>query len=201
VRHAEPIFAHGPRRFLGQSDPALSGAGVEQAQILADKLRTVGFDSIYSSDLQRCLQTARIVAEQAVPPQGRAGARVVTDQRLREIDCGLWEGLTAEEAATRYPTEHAKRERDVVGYPFPAGESFLDLRARVLPALWQIINEGAAHVLVVSHLGVARVLMCEFGGIPFAGLFSFKLGYGGIMLLRVTTPAGGARQIEVTERP
>jgi alpha-ribazole phosphatase len=201
VRHAEPVFAHGPRRFVGQLDPPLSSAGVEQAQRLAEQLRTVGFDSVYSSDLQRCLQTAHLVAEQAVPPTGRASVPVTTDQRLREIDCGLWEGLTTEEAAARCPIEYSERERDIVGYPFPAGESFLDLRARVLPALWQILDEGAARVLVVSHLGVARALMCEFGGIPFTDIFSFKLEHAGIMLLRVTATAGGARRIEVVRKP
>ena len=127
--------------------------------------------------------------------------QVTTDPRLREIDCGLWEGLTREEAAARYPTEYAERERDVVGYPFPGGESFLDLRARVLPALGHIFDEGAARVLVVSHLGVARVLLCEFGGKPLTDLFSLQLDYGGIILLRATTRAGCARQIEVLEGP
>jgi alpha-ribazole phosphatase len=192
VRHAEPVLPDERRRFLGWSDPPLSAVGVAQAQRLAKQLRTVGFDSMHSSDLQRCLSTARIVAEQAIPPPGRAGVQVTTDQRLREIDCGLWEGLTAEEAAARYPAEYAERERDLVGTPFPAGESFVDLRARVLPALRQLLEEGAARVLVVSHLGVARVLMCEFGGIPFADLFSLKLEHAGTIVLRVTTSADGA---------
>ena len=192
VRHAQPELPAGRRRFLGQSDPPLSAAGVEQAQRLAERLRTVGFDSIYGSDLQRCLQTARIVAEQALLPPGRGGMQVTTDPRLREIDCGLWEGLTLEEAAAGYRAEYAERERDAVGNPFPGGESFLDLRARVLPALGHILDGGAARVLVVSHLGVARVLMCEFGGVPFADLFSVKLEHGGVILLKGTASTDGA---------
>jgi alpha-ribazole phosphatase len=126
--------------------------------------------------------------------------QITADRRLREIDCGLWEGFTREEAAARYPNEYAEREQDIVGYPFPGGESFLDLRARVLPALEQILDEGAARVLLVSHLGVARVLQCEFGGTPFADLFSLKLEFSDILLLGATTQADGARRIEVLKR-
>jgi probable phosphoglycerate mutase len=197
VRHGEPEFPHEHRRFLGQSDPPLSAAGVEQAHRLAEQLRGVGFDSIHSSDLQRCLCTARVIAAQTTP-QGGVAAQVITDQRLREIDCGEWEGLTQEEAAARNPTEYRERERDVVGSPFPGGESFLDLRARVLPALQQVLDQGGANALVVTHLGVIRVLVCEYGGVPLTDLFSFKLEHGGVILLRSEPRPMGAGMLRVS---
>ena len=90
------------------------------------------FDAIYSSDLARCLATAEIVAE-------GTGLAVTPDARLREIDTGLWEGLTQEEAFRAYPREFEEREADVTGYPFPGGESFRGLRDEGDCRRWTII--------------------------------------------------------------
>jgi alpha-ribazole phosphatase len=197
VRHAEPAFPAEPRRFLGRSDPPLSALGVEQARSLAEELRAVPFDSVYSSDLQRCVQTAGIVAAAVCRPPGREALQIHLDPRLREIDCGLWEGLTREEALTRYPEEYAQRERDVAGYPFPGGESFEDLRARVVPALQDIIKAGGSHILVVSHLGVMRVLLCESRGLPLEQLFSIRLEHASLVVLKASRSTDGSRLSEV----
>jgi broad specificity phosphatase PhoE len=145
-------------------------AGLRQARELAERLRPVEFEAIYSSDLARCLTTAEAVAE-------GTGLAVTADPRLREIDTGLWQGLTQEEAFRAYPREFAEREADVTGYPFPNGESFRGLRDRVLPALDDILVRGHATVLVVAHLGVNRVLLAELRGLPLEGIFSNWQGY------------------------
>jgi alpha-ribazole phosphatase len=208
VRHTKPLLPDDRKRFVGRSDPPLSATGFEQAHRLAEQLRPIRFDSIHSSDLQRCLTTAEIIANgaEAVDPpyehgdaQARPGValRVRPDARLREIGAGLWEWLTFEEAAARYPEEYAERERDLIGYRFPAGESFRDLRERVVPAFLEIVDEGGPNVLVVAHLGVNRVLLCEFLGLPLESVFSIKQDYGCVNLIKVSTLPDGTRRVEV----
>lgn len=127
--------------------------------------------------------------------------RVNIDPRLREIDAGRWEWLTAEEAAARFPADYKERERDLVGFRFPGGESFRDLRERVVPAFVDIVDRGGANILIVAHLGVNRVLLCEFLGLPLEELFSIKQAYGGLALLSATTQPDGSHQIRVVSSP
>lgn len=199
-------------RFVGSSDPPLSQAGIDQAHSLAERLRPVRFDSIHSSDLQRSLMTAKIIAaHNAVlpaavapadaPPKPYGAESVEVDPRLREIDAGRWELLTIEEAAARFPKEYEERERDLVGFRFPGGESFRDLRERVVPAFLDIVGRGGANILIVAHLGVNRVLLSEFLGLPPEKLFSIKQEYGGLSLLSATTQRDGSRRIRVISLP
>lgn len=192
VRHAQPELPDNRKRFVGTSDPPLSATGIEQARRLADELRPLKFDSAYSSDLRRCLQTAAIITEDANPP-----VPIRPTPQLREIDAGWWEWLTFEEAEINYPEEYEERERDLVGYRFPGGESFQDLRERVLPAFFEILDGGGTTILVVAHLGVNRVLLSEFLGLPLEELFSVKLGYGATTVIRALPLPDGSRKIEV----
>jgi broad specificity phosphatase PhoE len=186
---------------LGQSDPPLASVGVQQARQLARALDSVSFDLIISSDLKRCLSTAQLIAREAAVRQGQDAMDIKADPRLREIDCGLWEGLTLEEAAIRYPDEHSERERDPMRWRFTGGESFLDLRERVFPALWEAADSGVGNVLIVGHLGVNRVILCDLQGLPLEDLFSIKLEYCSVAILGVTGPRGAGRRIEVLASP
>jgi len=209
VRHTEPVSADDQWRFLGRSDPALSPRGIEQANELAARLHDMYFDSVYSSDLIRAMQTAEIIsaaasgrpgAAQRATMRDRTGAErdvvVRPDPRLREIDTGLWEGLTREEAAERYPDEHAERERDLYHRPFPGGESFADVRARALPGFYDAARMGGETILIVSHKGVIRVLLCEFLGLPPDRLFSLSQDYGCVNLVQAARRPDGSLEIE-----
>jgi alpha-ribazole phosphatase len=124
------------------------------------------------------------------------GLPVVAHRWLREIDTGLWEGLTWDEARQRYPREYALREHDILGYPFPGGESFRELEARVVPRFLDLIDEEqeADHerVLIVAHKTVNRVLLAHFLGLPLEELFSIQQEYCAVNVLRVSKgPDGG----------
>jgi broad specificity phosphatase PhoE len=199
-RHAESS-AQTDRRFVGQADPPLNAVGREQAKALAHTLMglTGGacFDAVHSSDLLRCLQTAQIIAAEC-----RGSVR--THTWLREIDVGLWEGLTWDEARRGYPAKHARREKDLVGEPFPRGESFGDLRARVMPAFLRLLDEalaaGTRRMLVVGHKGVNRVILAYSLGLPLDDLFTVEQEYCAVTVLRVTSDAGGGRRVTVEQR-
>ncbi len=191
VRHARPEGPEG-RRFHGQADSILGGPGEQQAHTLAGRLMglTGGacFDAIYSSDLARARRTAEIVS-------GDCGGRVHAEPWLREIDAGLWEGLTWDEARALTPAEHAAREADLVGTPFPGGESFKDLRDRVVPGfealLADALSAGHRRVLIVGHKGVNRVLLAHVQGLPLADVFAIEQDYCAVTLLKVERTGDG----------
>ena len=183
VRHAAPEGPDG-RRYLGQADPPLGRQGEEQARQLAGRLMAMTggacFDAVFSSDLWRCVRTAQIAVEDC-------GTMVQALPWLREIDVGLWEGLTWEEARQRYPAESGERERDLTGVPFPEGESFADVRSRVVPGFQRLVEESVAaghrRVLVVAHKGVNRVLLAHFHGLPLEDIFSIEQDYCAVAVL------------------
>jgi molybdenum cofactor cytidylyltransferase len=197
VRHARPV-GPGGRRFVGHSDLPLAPAGVEQAGRLADRLMKITggacFDSIYGSDLRRSLQTAEIVAE-------RCGRPVVAEPWLRELDVGLWEGMTPDEAAEKYPTEYQRRELDLVGQPCPGGESFEELERRVVPGFLDLVTEslaaGQRRILVVGHKGANRVLLAHLQGLPLADIFSIKQDYCALTQVLVSRDGAGGLRVTI----
>jgi len=199
IRHTEPSAPDDRPRFLGQADPPLSASGVEHARRLAECLRDVSFHAVYCSDLKRSMTMADLIA-------GSSGVPIRPDRRLREIDTGLWEGLTFEEVRERFPLEYQERERDLVSYRFPGGESFRDLRARIVPAFLEILDEslerdvreGGGTVLVSGHRGVNRVVLCEALGLPLKRLFSIEQKYGCVNVIRVTRLPEGSRRFDVS---
>jgi broad specificity phosphatase PhoE len=142
--------------------------------------------------------TAEIIVKRISAPTGPAGSQEIRlDRRLREIDTGLWEGLTLEEAQRLYPREHAERERDLVGYPFPGGESFRLLQRRVVTAFLDILDEDGGNVLVVGHRGANRVLLCHLLGLPLERLFSIEQDYCCVNLIEASPLPDGSRKIDV----
>lgn len=158
VRHGLTEF-NSTRRFAGYSDVELSPEGQRQVERLRDRLANEKIDAIYCSDLKRALATATVIS---------SGHRIetVTCSELREINYGDAEGLTFDEINQRYP-DLAKAIRNFnLELEFPGGESFKGFIQRTITFLDKLEkHESSATILVVSHSGVLRVLLCELLGI------------------------------------
>ena len=113
VRHGETSW-NVDGRLQGQlmPGPALTARGRQQAMELAERLRGEPLDAIYTSDLQRALETAQAVAAARCQAASRSGGAVppppvCIDVRLRERCLGVLQGLTHGEAAARHPEAYA----------------------------------------------------------------------------------------------
>lgn len=194
ARHARPVMPDGPRRFLGQTDPPLAPQGIDQARELARRLAVFPLTAVYSSDLQRSRQTAVLLAA------GR-GLEIQERDWLREIDAGSWEMLTFEQARELYPEEHAARERDLAGTPFPGGESLLDVQARVVPGFAGLLDvadrDNAGDLLVVGHRALNAVLLSHLLGRPTASAFAIKQEYCALTVIDTYVADDGHRRFEV----
>lgn len=176
VRHGAVRLPAGGRRFIGQSDVPLSEEGLRQANHLRGTLLHFHFSAVYCSDLSRCVETARIVAE----PHGIAPIECPS---FREIFLGHWEGLTFDEVSAQYPEEFKARGIDIANHRPPQGESFMDCASRVIPAFFDALHTAGGDILIVGHAGVNRILLCRAMGVPLERLFDFQQDYGCLNVL------------------
>lgn len=119
----------------------LDPTGIEQVKTSAEQLATKNIDLIFSSDILRTRQTAEIVAK-------RIGLKEIHyDERLRDINWGVFQGKTKQEAWAYYQNMEEKFAKAV-----PEGESWNDCRQRMLDFLAETDNkyEGKT-ILLVSH--------------------------------------------------
>ena len=148
VRHGETDW-NLQRRVQGHSDTPLNDTGRAQATVLADELATESIDAVYSSDLMRAHETARIVAD-------ARGLDVTAIPELRERHFGTWEGLTDVEIFSRFP--------EATEGPWGDGETKDMMETRVTDALHRIAEaHPGGQVLVVTHGGPVRVVLARCG--------------------------------------
>jgi alpha-ribazole phosphatase len=176
IRHGEPAEqARG--RCYGSLDIGLSETGRVQMAEVAAYLSMEPLSLIYSSPFSRALEGAQILAAAASCP-----VEVIED--LREIDFGDMEGLPYDEIAARYPDLYQRWMEAPTEVRFPNGESFCEMRARVLRAFAAIEREQEGEtVAIVSHGGVNRVLLAWALQMPDNCLFRLAQDYASVNLL------------------
>jgi broad specificity phosphatase PhoE len=164
-------------RAYGSLDVPLSALAVEQAAKLAQALDGVRLDAVYASPLRRALETATPLAvhHKLVP---------VVHEDLREIDFGEIEGNRYEEIEQGRPDLFRSWMSDPTGVSFPGGESFADLRLRVLGAAEEIrARHHADTVALVAHGGPIRVLLAAALAMPDDAIFTLDQAYGALSVI------------------
>lgn len=173
LRHGEPEES-AKGRCYGKLDVGLSREGRAHMERLATRLEGAGLEAVYASPRRRALESARLVAE-------AAGRPVVVEPRFSEIDFGVLEGLTYDEARDRFPELYESWMQRPTEVKFPGGESFDEMRERVLGAAHELREHHEdASVLVVAHGGVNRILLAEALGIASGAIFRVGQSYGGL---------------------
>ena len=164
--------------MVGQIDLPLSAKGIKQAERWREVFTPGCFDLMYCSDLTRSIHTAEIIS------QGRID-RIEVVPSLREIDLGAWEGLSRNVIQKQFPVEWAKRQENVTGHRPPGGESFVDLKERIVPVFDHIASSSGDNVLIVGHAGVNRVILSAVLGMPLTNIFRLKVDYGSLSTIDV----------------
>lgn len=177
LRHPEPE-ASARGLCYGSLDVALSPKGIQQAHALAAALAKEPFAAIYTSPRQRCRQAARILAAGRACPLDTVAA-------LRELDFGELEGRTYDEISTTYPDVYRQWMERPTETQFPGGESFHDMRARVVAATQELRSRHAGQsIALVTHGGVIRILLADALGIEAANIFRIAQRYGALNAIR-----------------
>ena len=157
-----------PEQYLGQRLHAtLTDRGRRDAAALAERLESVPVDRIISSPLGRAVETATILA-------ARIDADVETDDRLKELDYGEWEGLTVDEIERRFPGQYDLYELNPAMHEVGAGESGQEVAARLSNLIDDLLDWGLADgaadrtCVIVGHSSVNRILLALALGVPLA---------------------------------
>ena len=165
-------------KYQGQTDIALSGEGIRQADLLAQNFPVDTLDIIYTSDLQRAFMTAERLAEKFSAP-------LYADKALRELNFGAWEGLTYQEISERWPQE----VKNLFGAPeklqIPEGETFLMLQRRAMDKIHEIRaeNEGK-NVAVVAHGAISKAILTALLHIPLHYVWMLRQDNTAVNILR-----------------
>ncbi len=171
IRHGQ-VEGFDQPRYNGQTDVALTDLGVEQYHCLKERLADRPLSACYTSDLIRCVTGAEIIC-------GQYGIEPVRRSELRELNIGVWEGLTWHEIQSNWPEEWQARLADLVNYRVPQGENLLDVETRVMPVIHEVVERHRGQeVLVVGHGGVNRIVLLNAIGAPLAGMFNIEQNYG-----------------------
>lgn len=157
VRHgATEANLRRPYILQGRSlNGELSEVGREQVRLAREFLSSFPVNQVYSSPMLRARQTAELIAE----PHGLP---VQTVEDIIEVDVGEWESLSWDVIEQRDPEYYARFMAQPDQIPYKGGESYRDVRDRVVPAFRSLAARHPGEMLVVvAHNVVNRALLAE----------------------------------------
>ncbi|MFH1489004.1 MAG: histidine phosphatase family protein, partial [Pseudomonadota bacterium] len=172
IRHGQ-IAGYDRFPVYGHTDVEMTEVGILQMEKLSERLRLARISAVYSSDLMRSVQGARIIARHHDVPLNPL-------PELREMYFGDWEGKTLEEIRESHADALERREADMVRFRPPGnGESVAGLAERILPPFKKILEEQkGGEILFVGHGMVNRILLSDALGLDLSRIFSFQQDYG-----------------------
>ena len=159
VRHGETDW-NVEKRIQGHTDIHLNATGRAQALAMAYNAGHYHFSAIYSSDLSRAAETARVLAE-------REGLEVRPLPQLRERNYGIFQGITAAQGAVLFPAAYAHYSARDPRYDFETGESMLAFADRIAEGIdWMVRHHSGETLCAVCHGGVLDILYRKATGRP-----------------------------------
>jgi broad specificity phosphatase PhoE len=181
IRHGESLW-NGERRIQGNQDPPLSPRGLRQADRLVARMqaqRPGRVAAIYTSPLRRAAETAeRLAAALRLP--------LVGEPDLREMSLGRWEGLTVPEIQAAFPGAYERWLENPAASPAPGGEALPDFARRVVRALTCMQEaQPGADLILVTHGGVVKALLCHVLGLDVRYLFRLKQDNTAVSLIQL----------------
>jgi alpha-ribazole phosphatase len=180
LRHGE---TDGGARYRGTTDDPLTAAGWEQMwTAVNDNTR---WEGIVTSPLGRCADFARALARQRSIP-------LALDERLAEMHFGAWEGRSAAELMAANPEALARFWDDPAAHAPPGAEPLARFAERVLTAWHGIVRaHPGRRVLLVTHGGVIRVILCHVLRRPVERLLELDVGHAALHRVRAIGDAQG----------
>lgn len=177
IRHAQSK-GNEENVVQGHIDTGLSELGYNQAEALSTYFNLGDLDAIYSSDLDRAIQTARPIAD-------KLSLEIKIDPDLREADFGIWEKLTYEEVREKYPQEYNAWHTNY--YIRPSWlESFKSHQKRIQKAIKKILSNNSTtnRIAVFTHGGSIKTQLGYFNKLSGEELTQLKTANCSFTLLK-----------------
>ena len=157
-------------RFQGLTDIPLNDTGRQQAGFAKTGLLDVELAAIYTSPLQRAVETAEII-------RGDRKIPIYPTEGLREMGIGEWEGLLVSEIDEKYPGWYDVWRTAPTKIRLKGGEPYAETQKRAWKAFWDIVkkHEGQT-VLIVSHMMCISSILLTVAGIPLDEVWQHPIG-------------------------
>jgi 2,3-bisphosphoglycerate-dependent phosphoglycerate mutase len=166
-------------RIQGHLDPPINATGRAQARLASVRLARVAATALYSSDLQRAYATAQIIGQ-------ATGLQVIQKIGLREINFGVWQGLSSQEIRERDPEVYAARRLNPYDVAPAQAETWRQFYDRAIGAVEEILMETEAlRLIIVSHSGVCTALGLRALGLDCTGKRTFDSHNCGVHTIAV----------------
>lgn len=158
LRHGETPYNADGNRYCGRTDIGLTEKGIQQATAVSSQLAGKTIDAVYSSPLYRAHKTAEIASKSRM---------VNIDNRLIEVDFGIWEGKTKNEFFTEDPESwNTWMENPLLAKAGRTGETGKEIVERVDAFFNEmLVRHANGTILVVGHNGINRLYMAYKLGI------------------------------------
>lgn len=156
VRHVQ---AQGniERTFQGAIDTPISAQGEIQCQNLRDFFKDICLDAVYTSPLKRAVATANAIADGRCP--------VITNENIKEINAGIWEGEKIDDLELKWPVEFETWQNHPWDFVIQGGESMEQVYNRCGAGIKEIIASSKDKTIaVVSHGCALRSVLANAMG-------------------------------------
>lgn len=174
IRHGE-THANVEKRIYGVSHSPFTDHGKRQIKGILQYIKHKSVDCIYTSPMER----TQVMASEMVKC---LDVDVEVVDALGEMNYGIFEGLTPDEAMDKYPKEYVLFMKEYEAYVIPNGENAMDFDQRVISFLDKIKDEEGT-CICVTHGGVMRIAVMHLLGLSSEERWHFKIEPGMIMEL------------------
>ena len=193
IRHGENDFVKTGKLPGQTSGIHLNEKGQKQAQALGEALQNVPIKAIYSSPLERALETAAPIATSHK-------LEIQHEPGLKDADVGKWQGKSIK--TLRLTNAWRVVQHAPSRFTFPEGESFLDLQTRIVQTLEGIVKKHKNPkdiVAVVFHADPIKLAVSHFLGLPLDHFQRLSCDTGS--LTAVFAGEMGANLLKLNQRP
>jgi broad specificity phosphatase PhoE len=189
IRHGEHDWLK--RGIAGRvPEVHLNAVGREQAEELALRLKGIRFDGIFSSPMERAVETAEPLAKDL-------GLELQIAPEITELDFGEWNGKTFEEL--NRDARWAKWNRERSTYRIPGGESMSEVQGRVVGFMTRLHEEKRDGTFALfSHGDAIRAGLCYWLGMPMDLLPRLHMDTASVSILKLDE--GGPQIVVVNHR-
>jgi len=170
-------------RYIGSTDVSMSPRGHQQVMAVLALLRKGEPCQCISSPMKRCRETAAVIME-------AADMKFTVDPDLREIDFGQWEGMTFDEIQEAFPDQTDRWAEFNADFSFPEGEKIADFQARIIGVAHRLETYPADTIVVCTHGGVIRLLICHFLGLQPWQYILFKVKHASLTTIELFDGSG-----------
>lgn len=192
IRHGENDFVKTGRMAGRLPDVHLNERGRAQAVELAEALAQAPVKAVYSSPMERAMETAAPLAE-------KLGLEINVRPGLLEANIGEWSGMELK-AARKLP-EWKTVQNAPSRFRFPGGESFVEIQSRLVNDIELIAKEhpGDEMVVCVLHADPIKLIVAYYMGMPLDHFQRLSCDTASVTMLMLGT--GGAGLLKLNQRP